>query len=165
MEKTLKILIAGAECAPLSKTGGLADVVAALPRALNARGLDVRVITPYHRCIKETYAAQTEHICHIYVDLGWRRQYAGLEKLALPGLTVYLVDSEFYFGDSIYRGGDAEVEQYAFFQRAVAELLPYLPDFAPELLHCNDWHTAMLPFLLKTQYSGRPHGLADRPGI
>lgn len=152
------VLLAAAECAPLSKTGGLADVVGALPAALGELGFDARVITPYHRCIKERYAGQVEHLAHIYVDLGWRHQYAGLERLCLPGLTVYLVDSEYYFGDRIYRGGQAEVEQYAFFQRAVLELLPMLPDFAPEVLHCNDWHTAMLPFLLKTQYQHRPQG-------
>ena len=152
------VLLAAAECAPLSKTGGLADVVGALPAALAELGFDARVITPYHRCIKDAYAGQVEHLAHIYVDLGWRHQYAGLERLCLPGLTVYLVDSEHYFGDRIYRGGEAEVEQYAFFQRAVLELLPMLPDFAPEVLHCNDWHTAMLPFLLKTQYQHRPQG-------
>ena len=152
------VLIASSECAPLSKTGGLADVVGALPKALTAQGVDARVITPYHRCIKEKYAAQVEHLAYFYVDLGWRHQYAGLERLTLPGLTVYLIDSEYYFGDKIYRGGEAEVEQYAFFQRAVLEAIPMLPDFAPEVLHCNDWQTAMLPFLIKTQYGGRPQG-------
>ena len=152
------VLLAAAECAPLSKTGGLADVAGALPKALNALGFDARVITPYHRCIKERWHDQVEHLGEFYVDLGWRHQYAGLERLRLPELTVYLIDSEFYFGDRIYRGGDAEVEQYAFFQRAVLEALPLLPDFAPELLHCNDWHTAMLPFLLKTRYRTRPQG-------
>ena len=152
------VLIASSECAPLSKTGGLADVVGALPKSLAALGIDARVITPYHRCIKNVYADRVEHIAHIYVDMSWRHQYAGLEKLELPGLTVYLVDSEQYFGDRIYRGGDAESEQYAFFQRAVMELIPLIPDFRPEVLHCNDWQTAMLPFLIKTQYAGRPQG-------
>ena len=152
------VLIAAAECAPLSKTGGLADVAGALPKALGALGFDARVITPYHRCVRERYAAQVEHLAELTVQLGWRRQYAGLERLRLGALTVYLIDSEFYFGDKIYRGGEAEAEQYAFFQRAVLETLPLLPDFSPEVLHCNDWHTAMLPFLIKTQYQGRPQG-------
>ena len=152
------VLIASSECSPLSKTGGLADVVGALPKSLAALGMDARVITPYHRCIKDKYAAQVEHLAYTYVDMGWRHQYAGLEKLVLPGLTVYLVDSEQYFGDRIYRGGDAESEQYAFFQRAVLQLLPLIPDFRPEVLHCNDWQTAMLPFLIRTQYAGQPQG-------
>ncbi len=152
------VLIASSECAPLSKTGGLADVVGALPKALKALGADARVITPYHRCIKEKYADRVEHLAYFYVDLGWRHQYAGLEKLTLPGLTAYLIDSEYYFGDRIYRGGEAEAEQYAFFQRAVMEAIPMLPDFSPEVLHCNDWQTAMLPFLIKTQYAGLPQG-------
>ena len=153
-----RVLIASSECAPLSKTGGLADVVGALPKALAAQGVDARVITPYHRCIKEKYADQVQHLGYFYVDLGWRHQYAGLEVLTIPGLTAYLIDSEYYFGDRIYRGGEAEAEQYAFFQRAVMEAIPMLPDFAPEVLHCNDWQTAMLPFLIKTQYADKPQG-------
>ena len=158
LDHSPSVLIASSECAPLSKTGGLADVVGALPKSLAALGMDARVITPYHRCIKDKYAAQVEHLAYTYVDMSWRHQYAGLEKLVLPGLTVYLVDSEQYFGDKIYRGGDAESEQYAFFQRAVLQLLPLIPDFRPEVLHCNDWQTAMLPFLIKTQYAGQPQG-------
>ena len=147
-----RVLLAAAECAPLSKTGGLADVVGTLPKALKKLGMDARVITPYHRCIKEKYADRVEHLFHFYVDLGWRHQYAGIEKLELDGVTVYLVDNEYYFGDKIYKGGDAETEQYAFFCRAVLDALPNL-GFEPEVLHCNDWHTAMLPMLAKTQYT------------
>ena len=149
-----KVLLAAAECSPLSKTGGLADVAGALPKSLNALGFDARVITPYHRCVKEKYADKVEHMAEFYISLGWRRQYVGLEKLVLGGLTIYLIDSEYYFGDKIYRGGLAEGEQYAYFQRAVLEAIPYL-DFVPEVLHCNDWHTAFLPFLIKTQYYDR----------
>lgn len=148
------VLLASAECAPLSKTGGLADVVGTLPKSLKKLGIDARVITPYHRCIKDRYSGQTEHMFHFNVHLGWRTQYAGIEKLVLDGVTVYLVDSEYYFGDRIYRGGLAEGEQYAFFCRAVLEALPGL-DFEPEVVHCNDWHTAMLPMLARTQYQGR----------
>ena len=131
------ILIAASECAPLSKTGGLADVAGALPKALARLGFDTRVITPYHQCIKDKYFGQTEHLCDFTVTLGWRQQYAGIEKLVVDGVTFYLVDNEFYYGDQIYRGGDEEVEQYAFFSRAVLEAIPRL-DFAPEVLHCND---------------------------
>ena len=151
------ILIASSECAPLSKTGGLGDMAGALPKSLRTLGFDARVITPYHRCIKGNYDDKIQHVCSIYVDLGWRHCYAGLEKMELDGTVIYLVDNEDYFGDAIYRGGAAEVEQYAFFQRAVLNLMPYL-DFEPDVLHCNDWQTAMLPVLLKTQYAWQPQG-------
>ncbi|MBR1659192.1 MAG: glycogen/starch synthase, partial [Oscillospiraceae bacterium] len=151
------VLIAASECSPLSKTGGLADVAGALPKALGAMGFDARIITPYHRCFKGKYDDKIEHLGEYYVKLGWRTEYAGLEKLTLDGVIYYLVDSEYYFGDVIYRGGEGEVEQYAFFQRAVLDLIPML-DFEPEVLHCNDWQTAMLPMLLKTQYGYLPQG-------
>lgn len=152
------VLLAAAECAPLSKTGGLADVVGTLPKALKKLGIDARVITPYHRCIKEKYADRVEHMFDFYVNLGWRTQYAGIEKLELDGICIYLVDNEYYFGDRIYKGGYEEGEQYAFFTRAVLDALPNL-GFAPDIVHCNDWHTAMLPMLAKTQYSG---GMQER---
>ena len=148
------VLLAAAECAPLAKTGGLADVVGTLPKSLAALGFDARIITPYHRVIKEKYASQVTHLTDFYIDLGWRHQYVGIERLLLDGIVIYLVDNEFYFGDRIYRGGEAEGEQYAFFARAILEALPRL-DFTPEILHCNDWHTAVLPMLMKTQYVGR----------
>ena len=148
------VLLAAAECAPLAKTGGLADVVGTLPKSLAALGFDARIITPYHRVIKDKYAAQVTHLTDFYIDLGWRHQYVGIERLLLDGIVIYLVDNEFYFGDRIYLGGEAEGEQYAFFARAILEALPRL-DFTPEVLHCNDWHTAVLPMLMKTQYAGR----------
>ncbi len=146
-----KVLIAAAECAPLAKTGGLADVAGTLPKALKRLGADARVIMPYHRVIKERYSGQTEHLFSFSVDLGWRSQYAGIERLEAEGVTVYLVDNEYYFGDRIYRGGVPEGEQYAFFTRAVIDAIPNL-GFFPDILHCNDWHTAMLPMLIRTQY-------------
>ena len=148
-----RILLVSAECAPISKTGGLADVVGTLPKSLRELGIDARVITPYHRCVKDKYADRVEHMFHFYVNLGWRTQYCGIERLELDGVCIYLVDSEFYFGDKIYRGGQAEGEQYAFFTRAVLDAIPNL-GFEPDVVHCNDWHAAMLPMLAKTQYSG-----------
>lgn len=153
-----KVLLASSECAPLSKTGGLADVAGALPKSLNALGIETRVITPYHRCVKGKYDDKIRHICSFDINLGWRRQYVGLERLDLDGLVIYLIDSEFYFGDAIYRGGGAEIEQYAFFQRAVLECIPRLDGFEPEILHCNDWETAFMPFLIKSQYQGHSQG-------
>ena len=150
-----RVLLAAAECAPLSKTGGLADVVGTLPKYLADLGVDARVITPYHRVIKEQYSREVRHLCDFYIDLGWRHKYVGVEKLVLDGITIYLIDNEDYFGDRIYRGGDAEGEQYAFFTRAVLEALPQL-GWQPDVLHCNDWHTAMMPMLIKTQYADTP---------
>ena len=148
----MKILIAAAECAPLAKTGGLADVVGTLPRHLIALGHDARVMIPYHRSIKDRYAGSVEHLLSFEVQLGWRRQYAGIERLSINGMTVYLVDNEFYFGGPIYKGGEYEGEQYAFFTAAMLEALPRL-GFIPDVIHCNDWHTALTPMLLKTRYN------------
>lgn len=147
------VMLAAAECAPLSKTGGLADVVGTLPKSLKKLGIDARVITPYHRCIKDRYADRVEHLFDFYVNLGWRTQYCGVERLIFDGVCIYLIDNEFYFGDKIYKGGYEEGEQYAFFCRAVLDAMQQL-DFVPEIVHCNDWHTAMLPMLAKTQYKG-----------
>ena len=149
-----KVLLAAAECAPLSKTGGLADVVGTLPKALRACGVDARVITPYHRCIKEKYAAVVEHLFDFRIWLGWRNAYVGIERLTYDGTIIYLVDNEDYFGHEIYMSGQMEGEQYSYFTRAVLEALPNL-EFKPDVIHCNDWHTAMLPMLGHTQYRGK----------
>ena len=147
------VLLAAAECAPLSKTGGLADVVGTLPKTLKKLGIDARVITPYHHCIKEKYGDKVEHMFYFYSRMGWRNAYVGLEKLVLDDITIYLIDNEQYFGDAIYRGGNAEGEQYSFFCRAVLDVIPNL-DFSVDIIHCNDWHTAMMPMLAHTQYRG-----------
>ena len=157
MDSLPTILMVAAECAPFAKTGGLADVAGTLSRALKDLGFDVRLMLPYHRVIKEKYADRVEHLASFSVQLGWRSQYAGVEVLDWDGLPVYLIDNEFYFGSWIYSGGNFEGEQYAFFSRAVLEALPII-GFQPDILHVNDWHTAMIPMLVKTQYQGKPQG-------
>ena len=147
------VLIAAAECAPLVKIGGLADVVGALPKYLKEIGIDARVIMPFHRQIKERYAGEVQHLCDFQASLGWRSQYVGVEKLEIDGTVYYFIDNEFYFGGPVYCGGEFEGEQYAFFTRAVMDCIPQL-DFDVRILHCNDWHTAMMPLLAKTQYQG-----------
>lgn len=147
------ILVAAAECTPLAKTGGLADVVGTLPAALRALGFDARVILPCHHVIKEKYGGKMQHITDFYIDLGWRHQYVGVELMKLGRVPVYLIDSEFYFGHEIYASGQFGCEQYAYFCRAVLEALRHI-DFVPDLIHCNDWHTAAIPMLLRTQYAG-----------
>ena len=147
------VLIASAECAPLVKVGGLADVVGALPKYLKKLGVDARIIMPFHRQIKDKYAGQTQHLCDFQASLGWRSQYVGLEKLEMDDTIYYFIDNEFYFGGPVYCGGEFEGEQYAFFTRAVMDAIPQL-DFDVQILHCNDWHTAMMPLLARTQYHG-----------
>ena len=157
-QKKVGALIAAAECAPLLKVGGMADVVGALPKYLKKFNVDARIIMPFHRAIKERYAAEAEHLADFQASLGWRSQFVGIDKLVLDGITFYFIDNEFYFGGPVYCGGEFEGEQYAFFTRAVMDSLPLL-DFDIDVLHCNDWHTAMMPLLAKTQYHG---GMQER---
>lgn len=156
-ENAAKILIVGSECVPFAKTGGLADVIGTLPPWLKKMGYDVRVMLPLHRQIKDAYGPQMKHLVNFYIHLGWRTQYVGVEELELEGITYYFIDNEFYFGGPIYKGGEAEGEQYAYFCRAILEALPQI-DFIPDILHANDWQTAVIPMLIKTQYANAPQG-------
>ena len=149
-----RILLAASECAPLAKTGGLADVVGTLPKYLRKLGVDARVMIPYHKIIKDKYSDQVEYLFSFEISLGWRRKFVGVNKLVLDGTYIWLIENDEYFGSAIYLP-DREGEQYAFFTRAVLEALPRL-DFIPDIIHCNDWHTGMLPLLLKTQYLDSP---------
>ena len=159
MKKKLKVLIAGAEAAPFAKTGGLADVVGTLPKALVKKGVDARVIMPLHKGIREKYGSELRVLATMNIRIGWRNLYLGIETLEHEGVPFYFIDNEYYFGWCIYKGGEAEAEQYAYFCRAVMEALPHL-GFEPDIIHVNDWHTAMIPFLLKTQYGDKPQGRA-----
>ncbi len=153
----MKILFAASECVPFVKTGGLADVVGALPKEIKKAGEDVRVILPLYKAIDQKWRSQMEHMMFFYVNLGWRRQYVGIEKLVYDDITFYFVDNEQYFGrDYIYGMGGDEGERYAFFCRAVLEALPQI-DFIPDVLHCNDWQTGLIPILLKAQYRHLEH--------
>lgn len=147
----MKIYFVASECVPFAKTGGLADVVGTLPKALAERGADVGVILPKYREIGERYGEQIKHIMYMYVNLGWRRQYCGIETIHMDGIDYYFVDNEYYFGrDSLYGSGDDEGERFGFFCRAVLEMLPHIG--MPDILHCNDWQTGMIPALLEMQY-------------
>jgi len=154
-----RILMTGAECAPFAKTGGLADVIGTLTRELHALGFDIRLMLPFHRIIKDQYREKVQHLASFSVDLGWRSQYAGIELYDWEGIPVYFIDNEYYFGHAIYCGGNFEGEQYAYFSRAVIEALP-LTGFQPDIIHANDWHTAIIPMLLSTQYNQEPRGRA-----
>ena len=151
------ILMTAAEGVPFSKTGGLADVMGALSRSLFDLGFQISVMLPYHRITKEQFGDKIRHIASFEIDLGWRSQYVGIEHYDWEGLPVYFIDNEYYFGHAIYQGGTFEGEQYAFFSRAVLEALPLI-GLDPDIIHVNDWHTAIIPMLLKTQYTTRPQG-------
>ena len=150
----MKVLFVASECVPFVKTGGLADVMGALPKEIAKSGADARVILPLYRQVNDQYRGQMEHLHYFYVNLGWRRQYVGVEKLQLNGITYYFIDNEYYFGRPyIYGLGGDEGERYAFFCRAALEALPKL-DFCPDIVHLNDWQTGILPAMLEIQYRG-----------
>jgi len=152
----MKILFAASECMPFVKTGGLADVIGALPLEIAKTGADIRVILPLYRAISQDVRDRLEHVTYFYINLGWRRQYVGIEKLVQNGVTFYFIDNEQYFGrDYIYGKGGDEGERFAFFSKAVLESLLKI-DFIPDVLNCHDWQTGLIPVLLKAQYSALP---------
>ena len=152
----MKILFAASECVPFIKTGGLADVVGALTPVLKAQGADVRVILPLYAAIPQEYVNQMKLECEFEVELCWRRQYCGIKSLEYQGVTFYFVDNQYYFGRSyIYGLGGDEYERFGFFDRAVIDALVHL-DFKPDVIHCHDWQTGMIPALLKIQYAQYP---------
>ena len=152
----MKILFVASEAVPFVKTGGLADVVGALAPVLASQGNDVRVIMPQFSAIAKEYPPQMAHECDFEVQLGWRRQYCGIEKISKDGVTWYFMDNKYYFGRPyIYGMGGDEYERFGFFCRGVLNMLPIL-DFQPDVIHCHDWQSGMIPALLKIQYSHLP---------
>jgi len=152
----MKILFAASECMPFVKTGGLADVIGALPKEIIKTGNDIRVILPLYRAIGKEVREKMEHVTYFYINLGWRRQYVGVEKLVNDGVTFYFIDNEQYFNrDYIYGKGGDEGERFAFFSKAVLESLAKI-DFVPDVLNCHDWQTGLIPVLLKAQYASLP---------
>ncbi len=152
----MKILFAASECMPFVKTGGLADVIGALPKEIIKTGADIRVILPLYRAIGQEVRERLEHVTYFYINLGWRRQYVGIEKLINDGVTFYFVDNEQYFNrDYIYGKGGDEGERFAFFSKAVLEAISKI-DFVPDILNCHDWQTGLIPVLFKAQYQSLP---------
>ncbi len=147
----MKILYAAFEAAPFMKTGGLGDVAGSLPKALVNEGADVRLIMPKFDSIPEMYKSQMTHVADFYMDLSWRHQYCGIETLVLDGVTCYFIDNEYYFKRPQPYGYYDDGERIAFFAKAVLDCIPHLPDFVPDIIHCNDWHTALTPVYLKTR--------------
>lgn len=159
--KKMQIVFASAECAPFVKTGGLGDVAGSLPAALVRDGAEVIVMVPKYATIKDEYKAQMEHFSDFYVSLGWRNEYCGLEKLEHDGVTYMFVDNERYFARDYPYGFFDDGERFAFFSKAITESLQHLPEgFECDILHCNDWQTALAPVFLREFYQGLP--LYDR---
>lgn len=155
------VLFVAAEAFPFAKTGGMGDVVGSLPKELKKLGLDVRIILPKYEDIPTHW--EEKMICrkNVTVPVGWRQQYGGLLEAEYDGLTYYFVDNEYYFKRRGLYGFADDAERFAFFCRAVLELMPFL-DFKPDIVHCHDWHTAILPVLLKAHYAGNPDYAALR---
>lgn len=159
--KKMQIVFASAECAPFVKTGGLGDVAGSLPAALVRAGAEVIVMVPKYATIKDEYKAQMEHFSDFYVSLGWRNEYCGLEKLEHDGVTYMFIDNERYFARDYSYGFFDDGERFAFFSKAITESLQHLPaGFECDILHCNDWQTALAPVFLREFYQGLP--LYDR---
>lgn len=147
-----KILFVTSEAVPFIKTGGLADVAGALPKYFDKKKYEVRVILPKYACMKESYKKMMHYEKHIYVELGWRKQYVGFLSAKMDGIQYYFIDNEFYFaGERPYNNIFEDIEKFAFFSKAVLELLKAI-DYQPDILHCNDWQTALVPVYLENLY-------------
>lgn len=147
----MKVLFTAAECAPFFKTGGLGDVAAALPKELTKKGIDTIVVLPYFTSMAAKWQDQCEDVFDFIVEVGWRKQYCGVKRLEYQGVTYYFIDNLYYFGREGLYGYYDDGERFAFFQMAVIELMEKIA-FIPDILHVNDYHTALIPFLLKEKY-------------
>ena len=155
--KDIKVLFASSEVSPFVKVGGLADVVGALPIELNKQDVDARVILPLYRKIKIKYQDELQFLGWKMVHMGWRSLYAGLFQLEKNGTIFYFVDNEYYFNfDQVYVEYVFDIERYCFFQRAVLDFMGDFMNFEPNVLHCNDWQTGMMPMLLDAHF--KKHG-------
>lgn len=147
----MNVLFVAAEGVPFIKTGGLGDVIGSLPKALANLGVNVRVVLPKHRDINEEARVGIQLKHKFEVNLGWRRQYLGIEEKLQDGIHFYFIDNEYYFKREGLYGYEDDAERYAFFAKAVLESLPFM-DFKPDIIHCHDWHAALVSVLLKTKY-------------
>ena len=157
----MRILYVSTEGTPFVKTGGLADVIGALPYTVAKKGHETAIMMPYYKSVRDKWRYEVKYLTSTIVTVGWRKQYAGILYLKHKGVDVYFIDNEFYFGsDNVYGYGEYEAERTAFFNRAVLESLKLL-DVSFDILHLNDWQTAMISLLLREQYKGRHNGLYD----
>ena len=157
-----KILFAASEGVPFIKTGGLADVVGSLPKCIDKRYFDVRVIIPKYACMRQEIKDKMKYVTHFYMDYNWRNEYVGVLTAENEGITYYFIDSEYYFnGNKPYCDDPLfEIEKYAYFSKAVLSALPLI-DFRPDVIHCHDWQTGLIPVYLKERFQGSDfyHGI------
>ncbi len=148
-----KILFVASECVPFIKTGGLADVIGSLPRSFDRNQYDVRVVLPKYLCISETWRNQMEYLTHFYMFYNGRNRYVGILALEYEGVPIYFIDNEEYFGGSEPYGDHLyNLEKFGFFSKAALAILPSI-GFQPDLIHCHDWHTGLVPVYLRTQFA------------
>lgn len=148
----MKILYVASEATPFIATGGLADVAGSLPRAIRSRQHACRVVIPLYSAIKQEWREKMKFVCNFYVVLGWRNQYCGVFELNHDGVKYYFLDNEYYFQrDGGIYGFYDDAERFAFYSKAVVEMIQHV-DFDPEVIHCNDWQTAMTPVYLNLFY-------------
>ncbi|MDO4453306.1 MAG: glycogen synthase GlgA [Eubacteriales bacterium] len=147
-----KVLFVASECVPFIKTGGLADVVGSLPKYFNKDEFDVRVILPKYQCMREDFKHQLQYVTHFYMELNWRQQYVGVLHLEYEGIHYYFIDNEYYFsGPKPYGNIHEDIEKFAFFSRAALSALPLI-NFQPDIVHCHDWQTGLIPVYLKDKF-------------
>ena len=148
-----KVLYVASEAVPFIKTGGLADVVGSLPKCFDKRYFDVRVVIPKYMCMYQQYKDMMKHVTNFYMTLGWRKQYVGVLEAQIDGITFYFIDNEFYFaGGRPYGNIYEDVEKFAFFSKAALSILPLI-DFRPDIIHCHDWQTGLIPVFLKEKFA------------
>lgn len=152
----MKVLFVTSEAYPFARVGGLSDVSYSLPKALRKIGVDVRIMMPKYGEIPNDYKNKMKHLKNFNVPVGWRNQYCGIEYVEYDGIPFYLIDNEYYFKRHGYYGYYDDGERFAFFSRAILESIYYLDDFIPDIIHCNDWHTGIVPVLLKAHYRNSP---------
>ncbi len=147
-----KILFVASECVPFAKTGGLADVVGSLPKYFDREAYEVRVVVPNYQCIAPKWKEQMRFVTSFQMDMAWRSQYVGILELEYEGILYYFIDNEYYFaGNSLYGYIHEDVEKFAFFSKAALSILPVV-DFRPDVVHCHDWQTGLIPVYLKDSF-------------
>ncbi|ADL33995.1 glycogen synthase ADP-glucose type GlgA [Butyrivibrio proteoclasticus B316] len=150
-----KVLFVASEGVPFIKTGGLADVVGSLPKDIDKRYFDVRVILPLYKCINQQLKEKMEYVSNFYMDFHWKNEYVGIFRAEVDGIKYYFIDNEFYFNGMKPYGDDVlfEIEKFAFFSKAALSILPVI-DFRPDIIHCHDWQTGLVPVYLKERFQG-----------